>query len=89
MTEEDSQSDSCGFNSERSSSSSELPDDFDVPEKNDDFLFDENLHKLICVGTNFDAIPPAIIDEYAHRTKVRRTSKEERNVRFLSFRFWI
>ena len=71
---EDSASDSYGFDSDRSSSIADLLDEFDLPEKRDDFLFDERLQKLICIGTNFDAIPQAIIDEYAHRTKVRGTT---------------
>lgn len=55
---EDSETDS-----ERSNSISEF---------DGEIIFDENSQKLICIGTNFDVIPPSIIDEYAHRTKVKK-----------------
>ncbi len=34
------------------------------------FIYDEDLCKLICIGENFDDIPLSILHEYSHKAKV-------------------
>jgi len=34
------------------------------------FIYDEDLSKLICIGSNFDDIPLSILHEYSLKTKV-------------------
>jgi hypothetical protein len=34
------------------------------------FIYDEDSNKLICIGSDFDDIPLSIIQEYALKTKV-------------------
>lgn len=37
------------------------------------FIFDDEMNRLICVGTTFSDIPHSIVDAYASKTKVRQT----------------
>ena len=43
------------------------------------FIFDEDLGKLICVGSNFDDIPLSILHEYSLKTKVMKINNHKRN----------
>jgi hypothetical protein len=35
------------------------------------FIYDEDMKRLLCVGTNFSDIPHSIIDSYAQKTTVK------------------
>ena len=37
------------------------------------FIYDDEMNRLICVGNTFSDIPHSIVDTYASRTKVRKT----------------
>ncbi len=39
-------------------------------EEDNQFIYDEDLSKLICIGSNFDDIPLSILHEYSLKTKV-------------------
>ena len=42
----------------------------DPIDDNEQFIFDEESSRLLCIASNLEHIPSKIIDEYAHRTKV-------------------
>jgi hypothetical protein len=35
------------------------------------FIYDDDLQRLICIGSNFDDIPQSIIDAFSLKTKVK------------------
>jgi hypothetical protein len=35
------------------------------------FIYDDDLKRLICIGSNFDDIPQSIIDAFSLKTKVK------------------
>ena len=35
------------------------------------FLYDDEVNRLLCIGTNFSDIPESIIDTYSLKTKVK------------------
>lgn len=37
------------------------------------FIYDDDMNRLICVGTTFSDIPQSIVDAYATKTKVGKT----------------
>lgn len=45
-------------------------------EEDNQFIYDEDLSKLICIGSNFDDIPLSILHEYSLKTKVNKTKKK-------------
>ena len=38
------------------------------------FIYDEDMKRLLCIGTNFKDIPQSIIDAYAEKTTVNEHS---------------
>lgn len=53
------------------------------------FLFDEELSKLICIGVQFDDIPLNILHDYSLKTKVTLEKKRNSQSNMYIFRFLI
>jgi hypothetical protein len=46
-------------------------------DEDNQFIYDEDLSKLICIGSHFDDIPLSILHDYSLKTKVN--DKQENN----------
>lgn len=51
-------------------------------DEDNQFIFDEGLFKLICIGSNLDDIPLSILHEYSLKTKVCKSTieREEKEI---------
>jgi hypothetical protein len=45
----------------------------------DQFIYDDESSKLICIGSSFTDIPASVIHEYSHKTKVSLHEKANLN----------
>ena len=52
-------------------------------EQEQEFIYDDELKKLICIGISFDDIPLNILHDYSMKTKVNNDPKEELVIKFL------
>lgn len=55
-------------------------------DEEDQFLYDEDMNRLLCIGTTFSDIPQNIIDTYALKTKVKTSPFHSTSTTFRSFR---
>jgi hypothetical protein len=74
-------SEESDIESDASASTYDIPSEFEQDElvltitnnlfdEVNQFIYDEDSNKLICIGSDFDDIPLSIIQEYALKTKV-------------------